>query len=193
MDDNFRPIEGYPGYRISFTGEVQSCWVRRGRVALLSDSWRTLKPIYRRRYLTVNLTRGSGKKTSRSIHSLVLEAFLGPRPHGLICCHADGNPLNNDLGNLRWDTPKANSDDKLRHGTLCRGEAARHARLKDSNVMEIRRLRAGGHSVSSLADRFGIGQGNVRAIVQGRSWRHLLPSDKQPSAVDSPMVREAAE
>ena len=184
MEDNFRPTEGYPGYRVSSSGEVQSCWVRRGRVALQSDSWRTLKPIYRRRYLTVNLTRGSGSKTSRSIHSLVLEAFVGPRPQGMVCCHADGDPANNDLSNLRWDTHQANCDDKLRHGTLCRGEAARHARLRESDVMEIRRLRTGGCSVSSLADRFRTSHRNVRTIVQGRTWKHLLLYTGQPGDVD---------
>ena len=42
MDDHFRPIEGFPGYRVSRSGEVQSCWLRRGRFSLVTDTWTPL-------------------------------------------------------------------------------------------------------------------------------------------------------
>jgi hypothetical protein len=29
-----------------------------------------------------------------------LEAFVGPRPPGLVCCHEDGDPANNRVENL---------------------------------------------------------------------------------------------
>jgi Pyruvate/2-oxoacid:ferredoxin oxidoreductase delta subunit len=32
-------------------------------------------------------------------------------------CHKDGNPVNNRLGNLRYDTPAGNSQDAMKHGT----------------------------------------------------------------------------
>ncbi len=51
------------------------------------------------------------------VHTLVLMAFVGPRPEGLIACHFDGNPANNQVNNLRWDTASANVKDSLRHGT----------------------------------------------------------------------------
>ena len=175
MNDVFRPIDGFPGYRVSSSGEVQSCWVRRGRIATLSNCWRSLTPIERLGYKTINLTRGGGNKTALRIHRLVLEAFVGPCPEGLICLHGDGDPTNNSLENLRFDSPKANSDDKIRHGTMIRGEAARHARLREEEVLTIRRLRSGGARTADLAVQFGVSQRNVRAIVQGRTWRHLLP------------------
>lgn len=31
-------------------------------------------------------------------------------------CHNDGNPANNVVTNLRWDTKKANARDRLMHG-----------------------------------------------------------------------------
>jgi hypothetical protein len=103
-----------------------------------------------------------------------MEAFVGPCPEGMVCCHNDGDPSNNRLENLRFDTHKANCDDKLRHGTLCRGEEARHARLKELEVLEIRRLRASGYPATLLAEKFGVSVRNVRTIVQGQSWRHLI-------------------
>jgi len=181
MNDYFRIIEGFnSAYRVSKGGEVQSSWTRRGRSCSIGGPWRPLTPIARHGYRTVNLTLGGGLKQARSVHRLVLETFVGPCPHGLVCCHNDGDPTNNCLENLRWGTYQSNSEDKLRHGTMCRGEAARHAKLRKLDVLEIRRLRSEGHSASSLADRFNISPRNVRVIVSGRSWRHLLPHEDQP-------------
>ena len=99
MDDHFRVINGYPGYRVSDQGEVQSRW---GRTVYrtLTDTWLPLKPVLCRGYPTVNLSDGVTKRR-HYLHHLVLEAFVGPRPTGLICCHNDGDRTNNRLENLR--------------------------------------------------------------------------------------------
>lgn len=47
------------------------------------------------------------KKTVH-IHSLVLEAFKGTRPEGLVCDHFDGDRTNNDIDNLHYVTQKYN-------------------------------------------------------------------------------------
>jgi hypothetical protein len=141
MDDHFRPIEGYPAYRVSKNGEVQSRWSRTV-YRTLTETWLPLKPIRRGRYLTVNLGDGV-KKVAHYVHRLVLEAFVGPRPPGLICCHNDGDPTNNQVENLRWDSYRANSEDMLRHGTRLIGEQ-NNAKLTEAAVQEVRRLRSGG-------------------------------------------------
>jgi HNH endonuclease len=102
MDYTFRIIEGYPGYRVNRDGEVQSRWSRTV-YKTLTETWLPLKAVRRGRYLIVNLSDGF-KKTSYYVHRLVLLAFVGTCPPGLICCHNDGDPSNNRLLNLRWDT-----------------------------------------------------------------------------------------
>ena len=106
MDDQFRIIEGYPGYRVSRDGDVQSR-LGRGSRGRFSERWLPLKPLPCRGYLTVNLSN-CGTKRRRYIHRLVIEAFAGPRPEGMVCCHNDGDPENNRFENLRWDTYVAN-------------------------------------------------------------------------------------
>lgn len=59
---------------------------------------------------------GAGRPRKRYIHNLILEAFIGPRPPELVGCHNDGNPANNILSNLRWDTKSSNSRDAVVHG-----------------------------------------------------------------------------
>lgn len=58
-----------------------------------------------------------GDRIHRKVHALVLEAFIGPRPHGLEGCHNDGDASNNRASNLRWDTRSENALDSVRHGT----------------------------------------------------------------------------
>jgi hypothetical protein len=48
---------------------------------------------------------------------LVLTAFVGSRPSGLEGCHRNGDPTDNRLENLRWDTRTANIFDAVAHGT----------------------------------------------------------------------------
>ena len=60
--------------------------------------------------------KGRGIRAPRFVHHLVLEAFVGSRPDGMEGCHNNGNPLDNRLCNLRWDTHVANEADKMLHG-----------------------------------------------------------------------------
>lgn len=140
---------------------------------MLAEKWHLLKPIRRQGYCTVNLARG-GKKTALRIHRLVLEAFVGPCPVGLVGCHNDGNRSNNLVENLRWDTHQSNADDALRHGTRARGSRCGATKLLEDDVIEIRRMRSEGETFGDLAARFQVTKENIKAIVNGRSWRHLL-------------------
>ena len=115
--EEWRPVPGYEAlYEVSNRGKVKSL----GRVL---DSGRRIAPRELRRsrkplgYKQVVLIDENGAKKTRPVHQLVLEAFVGPMPPGMECCHWDGDPGNNRVENLRWDTPKANADDLVRYGT----------------------------------------------------------------------------
>ena len=58
-----------------------------------------------------------GKSLSVRVHVLVLEAFIGPRPDGLVACHGPAGISDNSVGNLRWDTYSSNNFDLVEHGT----------------------------------------------------------------------------
>ena len=54
------------------------------------------------------------------------------------------------------------------------GELHPNAKLKESDVVEIRRLYAtGSFSQRAIAERFGIGQAQVGKIVRGHGWTHV--------------------
>jgi HNH endonuclease len=172
MDERFREIADFPGYRVSRDGEVQSRWGR-GRRDWRKGTWRPLKPIRRDGgYYAVNLHR-DGKKTARHIHRLVLDAFVGPRPPGMVCRHLDGDPSNNFVENLAWGSYAENEADKLRHGTRARGSRAR-SKFYEDQVLEIRQRWSEGVSVRELAATYGVRRQTVESIVSGKTWRHLL-------------------
>ena len=116
MNENWKAIPGYEGaYEVSDLGRVRGLT----RTDASGRRWqgRALRLLaHPGGYLQVNLCRGGVARMHR-IHRLVLEAFVGPAPDGTEACHGDGNPANNTLGNLRWDTKSSNSFDRVRHGT----------------------------------------------------------------------------
>jgi hypothetical protein len=75
------------------------------------------KPSHDGGYVMVNLRMPTGEIRHVHVHTLVLVAFVGPRPAGLYGCHNNGNSSDNRVVNLRWDTPRSNSLDKSIHGT----------------------------------------------------------------------------
>lgn len=72
---------------------------------------------------------------------------------------------------LAWKTPKENSADRIRHGTLARGEECTHAKLTESNVLAIRA--ASGVSSARLARQFGVSDKAVRNVRSGATWGHV--------------------
>ena len=102
-------------------------------------------------------------------HKLVLEALVGKAPKGMECCHNDGNQQNNKLDNLRWDTPKNNHVDKLKHGTSNTGERCNWAKLTKAQVIAIR---ADTRTQKEIAAEYGVQQSQISRIKNGIRWIH---------------------
>ena len=54
-----------------------------------------------------------------------------------------------------------------------RGERSNLSKLRERDVLEIRRLYAAGLSQSALAARFEVATGTIYHIVRGKTWMHL--------------------
>lgn len=111
-DEEWRPIPSWPHHEVSSHGRARSVdhLVATG---IKNHTHRLIKG--RILHSTAN-EGGYHRVGGRYLHHLVLEAFVGPRPPGLVGCHEDGDHDNNSPSNLRWDTYAANEADKLRHG-----------------------------------------------------------------------------
>jgi len=167
-------IQDYPGYRVGDDGSVWTRKMRGSRDGSLTNDWRRLKAYTDRRGAQhVTLCNGTKPKT-RTVHSLVMFAFIGPRPSGMDICHNDGNPANNTVDNLRWDTRKGNMADMIRHDRSTRGERHRLAVLTELQVIDIKRRSNSGAVGRMLAKEYGVSYAQISRIKNGIRWPHVL-------------------
>lgn len=73
---------------------------------------------------------------------------------------------------LRWATKQENESDKHNHGTRLVGSQLPWAKLMESQVREIRRLK-GQFSQPEIAARFGVSKSTIGLILNNRIWRHV--------------------
>lgn len=128
------------------------------------------------RYPIVRLYHAKGDFVTKAVHRLVLETFVGPCPEKMQCCHNDGNPQNNHLSNLRWDSPKENAADRGKHGTQPKGSKSSKAKLKEEHIPEIRFLlkyfnKRGNMTI--IAQRFGVDVATIRDVRDRITWQQI--------------------
>ena len=100
------------------------------------------------------------KHGSMQVHAAVALTFLGPRPAGKEVCHNDGNPENNRLDNLRYDTRTNNILDVYRIG-------GRWRKLNLADIQAIANELKAGRRGSEVARKFGVSQATVSKIKRG--------------------------
>lgn len=118
--ERWKPIPGWEGYYdVSDMGRIRSlprvAWRKNGASFTVRGRIRKLSS-HPDGHRTIALTC-PGVRDPRWVHRLVMAAFVGPCPEGLMVCHNNGDPTDNRLVNLRYDTGSGNMLDRRRHGT----------------------------------------------------------------------------
>jgi hypothetical protein len=172
-EEVFKEIAGFPGYEVGTNGTVRSWWLRgtNGARRQRASQPFALKLSKSGGYWTVSL----GRKSSRHVHRLVLEAFVGPCPEGMEACHENGIRSDARLVNLRWDTRKGNHADKKRHGTHQSGEKNPSAVFAVDDVVVIKQRLVAGDSCKSIAADYGVDDSTIGAIRNGIHWADVAP------------------
>lgn len=172
---------GFPGYRI---GDDGSLWSRRVKVwtpgvrgckTVIGSDWSLMKGNEHGDYLRASLSENNTVRRVL-IHDLVLMAFVGPCPEGMMALHGNGNGRDNRLENLKWGTAKENAADMMRHGTHYNtsGESSGSAKLTNEDVVFIRNAYENKtHTRAQIAEMFKINKCHVNSIVSRRTWKHI--------------------
>lgn len=109
-EESWRSVPGYEGhYEVSDQGRVRSL--------KYFPNVHVMSPYGNRGgYRMIDLSIG-GERETHLVHRVVLQAFVGPCPAGMECCHRNGQRADNRLANLRWGTRPSNARDQIAHGT----------------------------------------------------------------------------
>lgn len=164
----WRPV-AEPGYEHLYEVSNQGI-VRR---VLGEGKYRYLKPSFnvntrgQSTYTHVRLSC-EGKVKTRTIHVLVMEAWVGPRPRreGMLMDidHANDCPWDNRLENLAYVTRSHNLRKMPDVGD-------RRRKLDEADVVVIRAaFHSGKASMRELARKYGVTVGTVSNLVRGKSW-----------------------
>lgn len=167
--EEWRDMPGYEGsYQVSDMGRVRN--IRYGAQRQI----RLLNPYLNgKRYFRIRISR-KGQMQNFLVHRLVMAAFVGKCPEGYEVNHKNGVATDNRLENLEYVTRAEN----MRHmaEVLKRikfGEDRNDSKLTESNVIEIRMLRAIGMTLMEIASRYGVSAGTISSAVRRVTWKHI--------------------
>lgn len=147
MTETWKPVVGASRYEVSDLGRVRSLGSRARILSLSPNS---------AGYLVVGITFNDGRSTSRTVMSLVAEAFIGEKPEGMRVKPRNGVKTDCRLENLVYSTPKA-----------APGEVHTLSKFSYLQTKAIRALYATGEfSQPDLAEVFGVSHSTINKIVR---------------------------
>ena len=106
------------------------------------------------------------------VHRLVGIAFIPNPDNKPEINHIDGNPANNNVGNLEWATHKENMEHASRTGLVSRGED-HTTKLKNKDVFVIRELAKEGIPQIEIAKFFNMSPMGISSIINRKRWKHI--------------------
>ena len=145
--ERWSDILGHPRYEVSDVGRVKN-----------KETGRVLRP---GRQSSGHVSVVLGRGNTRTVHSLVAEAFCGPRRPGFEVRHLDGDPSNNRLTNLAWGTRGENNRDKKYHAGQKNRMTLQAARAAKADLLA-------GFPQRAVAAKFGISKSAAYAISAGK-------------------------
>lgn len=163
-------IPGQPDYRISKDGRV---FCLSPRYWIKNDVPHEIKQRDVRGYRKVTLRDGTNSGKTVSVHRLVMLAFHGPCPDGMVVNHKNGIRSDNRVDNLEYTTPQGNSNHAVGMGSYDFGERHHSHKLRTEQVSEIKKKLLEGESTVSLGKMYSVSENAIWKIKTRRSWRHV--------------------
>ena len=166
--EEWRDIPGFEGmFQVSSMGRVKSLdrivGGAGGRTRVFPGSMRSFGRAGAG-YRNVTLGKNGRRRTFR-LHRLVLSVFVGPCPEGFQGSHLNGDPGDNRLCNLKWESARDNHMRQWDHGT-------RPSVLTREDVIEIRARRAAGEPFRTIFPDYSAAESTITQAASGHTWSH---------------------
>jgi hypothetical protein len=158
--ERWKEITEAPGYFISDQGRVKNS---KGKV---------LNPRPNKNgYLRILPSVNGIQKKSMFVHQLVLSTFGPQQPADTTPDHINRIRTDNRIENLRWATKK----DQIKNSVMNPPKGIEHpnSKLKEEDIIEIRRLLKTNMLQTKIAKLFNVAEGHITRIKQNKQWAHL--------------------
>jgi len=158
-------VPGYnENYQVSNYGRVKS---------LLKNKPRILRKTISMGQYKVQLYLKPGRFKNELVGRLVCTLFNGAPNETDVLTFKDKNPLNITSENMFWRTRSECTRTAVnRHRSFLPGALNGMAKLTPEKVARIKQLKTEGKTCLVIAQEFGVSQGQVNKIVNGRKWKN---------------------
>lgn len=168
----WKDVLGYEGlYKISNLGNVLSCRKKHGNYF-----WKEFKMATHfdgSGYRFVVLQKEKEKKQPK-LHRLIAEHFIPNSNNYPIVNHINGIKSDNSIENLEWCTQSQNILHSFKNGMSSQlGSKNAYSKLKEIDVLEIRKLVKNNFSRKSIAFKFNISLPTICDIIKLKTWKHV--------------------
>jgi hypothetical protein len=163
----WRAVVEYEGkYEVSNMGRIRSLYDNHGNLRVSPRILKLSKKTHSN-HLQTFLYDDKGRKQTKQVHRLMLEAFVGPCPDGMESSHLNNIASDNRLENLRWETRQENM------GRFDRSKCS-NTKLNKQKILEIRRLRKDkGYLNREIGAIYNVSAGAISNICNRKSWKHI--------------------
>ena len=179
MNETWKSAVGFEGfYEVSNLGRVRSVlrFITKSNGATMRIKERILKPRPQKSGHLLLWLRKDKKTYAVNVHRLVANAFLGPCPTGMECCHNNGIAWDNRAENLRWDTRSSNIKQAYVDGRVpsipnLRGLQHSCSKLDKDAVQQIRDSVL---SCAATARKFGVSPMTVSRCRRSLTYQDVV-------------------
>lgn len=177
--EEWRPVVGYEGqYEVSNMGRVRSLdrtimrknghpQTIHGKILHPSHASKGARDRSSIHYVNVGLNNVKSKRKPW-VHTLVAEAFLGPRPPGHDVMHINGIRDDNRLSNLKYGSRSENNISMYDYG-----KKSGSGKLFPEDVLAIRKRLAMNEPGPSIAKDYGVHFCTIYRIKNGQTFGWL--------------------
>jgi len=168
MIEEWKPVVGFEDYfLVSNTGKVVGLRTNRVLKTHIHKSGREI--------FSTRIGGRKGKVHCFKVHRLVATAFIDNPDNKRTVNHKDGNPLNNAVSNLEWNTYSENIQHAFDSGLIIplKGEQRVQSKLSSVIVDDIRSRYIPYCKVNgarALARLYGVAHTTVLSILSNKVW-----------------------
>ena len=164
----WKTIEEFPDYAVSSLARIRRITNPRTPGGIRKQK------INQSGYWEVTLKRGEIRKR-RQVHRLLALSFLPVEPGRNEINHKNGIRHDNRLENIEWVTHQENMMHAYHvlDGEALAGEDNYWAKLKGSDIPEIRKLLNAGMPLMAIGKLYGVSGTAIYWIKSGKNWNHI--------------------